>query len=269
MSFRSGLFTMTVIAATAMFTAEASAATQVLGLVASNGAPTPLACVDGQCGAQFSSFCLQQSRPAPSRGDNYAVAAGGSLTLVARTAAGQTLRLPANHLLQIQSRVGFTSVEISLPQARLAQLGVTAVAVEVGPAVSLVPLAAANDPNPQTDDELALATGPMRRVAAALFEAPGPASDAARITALLINALPDRGSENAEDRKGLWVTMLDNPVVSGATAGGRAAAEEVYAGCRIAVESRSVFSLRSCLELRHADLMVETDRKFWKETAGY
>lgn len=269
MSVRSTLFALTAIAATAIPVAGASAATQVLGLVASNGAPTPLACVDGQCSAQFSSFCLQQNRPSPSRGADYAVAAGGSLTLVARTAAGQTLRVPAGDLLRIQSRVGFTSVEIGLPEAKLAQLGVTAVAVDVGSAVSLIPVATASDPNPQTDDELALATGPMRRVAAALFEAPGTGSDAARITALLINALPTRGSESVEDRKGLWVAMLDNPLVRGATAGGRVAAEQIYAGCRIAVESRSAFSLRSCLELRHADLMVETNRKFWKDTAGY
>jgi hypothetical protein len=268
-SVRSTLFALTAIAATAVPAAGASAATQVLGLVASNGSPTPLICVDGQCSAQFSSFCLQQSRPAPSRGDHYAVAAGGSVTLVARTAAGQTHRIPASDLLRIQSRVGFTSVEISLPQAKLAQLGVTAVAVEVGSAVSLVPVAAANDPNPQTDDELALATGPMRRVAAALFEAPGNSSDAARITALLINALPARGSENLEDRNRLWVATLDDPIVRGATAGGRQAAEQIYAGCRIAVESHSTSSLRSCLELRHADLMVETNRKFWKDTAGY
>ena len=269
MSVRSALFALTAIAAVATPAAGASAAPQVLGLVASNLAPTPLACVDGQCSAQFSSFCLQQNRPAPSRGDDYAVAAGGSLTLVARTAAGQTLRVPADGLLRIQSRVGFTSVEISLPESKLAQLGVTAAALEVGSAVSLIPVAGAHDPNPQTDDELALATGPMRRAATPLFEAPGTTSDAARITAVLINALPARGSESAEDRNGLWVAMLDNPIVSGATAEGREAAEQVYAGCRISVESRSTFSMRSCLELRHAELLVGTNRKFWKDTVGY
>src|SRR5262249_23616756 len=153
-SFRSVLFALTTLAAAALPAAGAAAATQVLGLVASNGAATPLRCADGQCSAQFSTFCLQQNRPAPSRGDNYAVVAGGSLTLVARTAAGQTLRVPANDLIQIQSRVGFTSVEIDLPEAKLAELGATGVALEVGPAVSLVPVATPDDPNPQTDDEL-------------------------------------------------------------------------------------------------------------------
>ena len=84
MSFRSALFALSALAAIGMPVAGADAASQVLGLVASNGAPTPLTCIDGQCSAQFSTFCLQQNRPAPSRGDDYAVAAGGSLTLVAR-----------------------------------------------------------------------------------------------------------------------------------------------------------------------------------------
>lgn len=269
MSFRSALFALSAVAVVGMPTAGASAASQVLGLVASNGAPTPLTCVDGQCSAQFSTFCLQQNRPAPSRGDDYSVAAGGSLTLVAKTAAGQTLRIPANDMLQIHSLIGFTSVEISLPKAKLAELGATDLAVEVGPTVSLIPIAKSGDPDPQTDDEVALATGPMRLAATPIFEVPGTASDAARITTVLINALPPRGSENADVRNRLWVAMLDNPTVTAATAEGREAAEHMYESCMISVESHSAYSLRNCLELRHADLLAETNHKFWKDNVGY
>jgi len=269
MSFRSALFALSTVAAFAIPASGASAASQVLGLVASNGAPTPLTCVDGQCSAQFSTFCLQQNRPAPSRGDGYGVAAGGSLTLVVRNAAGQTLRLPVDDALDIHSLIGFTSVEISLPAAKLAELGATAVAVEVGPAVSLVPVATAGDPNPQTDDELALATGPMRLAATPMFESPGTASDAARIATVLINALPAKGSESADERNGLWVAMLDNPALAGATPDGRDAAEQMYEACKISVESHSAYSMRNCLELRHADLLAETNHKFWKDSVGY
>jgi hypothetical protein len=268
-SFRPALFALSAAAAIALPLAGAAAATQVLGLVASNGVPTPLTCADGQCSAQFSTFCLQQSRPAPSRGDHYTVAAGGQLTLIARTGAGQTVRIPADGLLQIQGLIGFTSVEISLSKAKLAALGVSDVAVEVGSAVSLLPLATADDRNPQTEDELALATGPMRRAATAMFEAPGTASDAARIATVLINALPPKELESPKDRSGLWVAMLGNPAMVNATAGGREAAEQMYEACKIAVDSHSAFSLRSCLELRHADLLAETNHKFWKDSVGY
>jgi len=269
MSFRSVLFALSAIAVVAIPASGAFAASQVLGLVASNGAPTPLTCVDSQCSAQFSTFCLQQNRPAPSRGDDYTVAAGGSLTLVARNAAGQTLRLPAIEALKIHSLIGFTSVEISLPKAKLAELGATEVAVEVGPAVSLVPVATADDPNPQTEDEISLATGPMRLAATPMFESPGTASDAARITTVLINALPASGSESADARNGLWIAMLDNPALAGATASGRDTAEQMYEACKISVESHSAYSMRNCLELRHADLLAETNHKFWKDSVGY
>jgi len=269
MSFRSALFALSAIAVVGMPTAGASAASQVLGLVASNGAPTPLTCIDGQCSAQFSTFCLQQNRPAPSRGDDYAVAAGGNLTLVARNTAGHTVRLPANDMLQIHSLIGFTSVEISLPKAKLAELGVTDLAVEVAPTTSLVPIVTAGDPNPQTEDEIVLATGPMRLAATPMFESPGTASDAARITTVLINALPPTGAESADARNGLWVAMLDNPAMTSATAGGREAAEQMYEACKISVDSHSAYSLRNCLELRHADLLAETNHKFWKDNVGY
>jgi hypothetical protein len=263
MSFRTALFALSAIAAVGIPASGASAASQVLGLVASNGAATPLTCVDGQCSAQFSTFCLQQNRPAPSRGDGYSVADGGSLTLVARNAAGQTLRLPANDALEIHSLIGFTSVEISLPKAKLAELGATEVALEVGP------VATAGDPNPQTEDEISLATGPMRLAATPMFESPGTASDAARIATVLINALPAKGAESADDRNHLWVAKLDNPAVVGATSAGRDAAEQMYEACKISVESHSAYSMRNCLELRHADLLAETNHKFWKDTVGY
>jgi hypothetical protein len=247
----------------------AMAAPQVLGLVASNGVPTPLDCFGGECSAHFSAFCLQQNRPAPSHGDAYTVAPGGSLMLIAKTEDGRTLRLPGDKLLEIRSQIGFTSVAITLPKAKLAELRATAVAVEVGPSVSLLPAVTAGDPNPQSDDEIALATGPMRQAASRTFENPGTASDAARITAILINALPREQEESAQSRDGLWVAMLGNPAVAGATPDGRAAAQQIYQACKISVESRSTFSMRNCLELRHADLLAETNHAFWNDNAGY
>jgi hypothetical protein len=125
------------------------------------------------------------------------------------------------------------------------------------------------DPNPQEADEIALATGPMRLVASRSFEIPGRASDAARITSLLINALPQDGSETGEAREGLWMAMLDQPAVTTATPDGIDAAASIYEACKISVQSRSTYSMRNCLELRHADLLAETNHKFWRDNAGY
>jgi len=247
----------------------ALAAPQVLGLVASNGLPTPLACGDTDCRAHFSAFCLQQSRPAPSHGEQYTVAGGGSLTLVVTKADGQTLRMPAGDAVTIESQIGFTSVAISLPRAKLAELGAVGVAIDIGPELSLIPVAMAGDPYPQSDDEIALATGPMRAAAVSSFETPGRASDAARIATVLINSLPAFEPESAELRDGLWVAMLGNPALANATPEGLSAAQQIYEACQISVESRSTYSMRNCLELRHADLLAETNHRFWKDSVGY
>jgi hypothetical protein len=268
MSVRSALLAAGTVAAVAFAAPGAFAAPQVLGLVASNGQSTPLACDGRTCSAHFSSFCLQQNRPAPAHGDSYTVAPGGELTLVVETTDGRTLRLPGTDLT-IESEISFTSVSIALPQARLAEIGARTAAVEVGPAVSLIPTVFAGDPNPQDADEIALATGPMRLAAVRSFEAPGRTSDAARITSVLINGLPLDQPETAATRDQVWVAALQSPAVAMATPDGIETAEHLYEACKISVESRSTYSMRSCLELRHADLLAEANHKFWKDSAGY
>ena len=246
----------------------AEAAPQVLGLVASNGSPTPLICKGAECSAHLSAFCLQEARDAPSSGTSYAPATGGTVTLVATTADGRTLRLPGQDHLDFRSLIGFTSVRVSLQQETLAALGAVEAAVEVGPAVSLLPVTLARDPNPQTAAEVALATGPIRQAASRMFEAPGTASDAARITSLFINALPPGELETQTTRDGLWQAKAADPTITGATADGIAMAQRIYDACRGAVDSRSANSLRSCLELRHAELMGRTNHKFWESVGG-
>jgi hypothetical protein len=269
MSARLALFAAGAVAVVAFGGPNAMAAPQVLGLVASNGVPTPLTCDGIVCSAHFSSFCLQQNRPAPAHGDRYTVAPGSELTLVVTASDGRTLRLPGREHLTIESAIGFTSVSVQIPQARLAELGASTAAVEVGPTVSLLPVATAGDPNPQAADEVALATGPMRLAASRTFEVPGRASDAARITSLLINALPADGTESPEARDELWIATLETPAVADATLEGIDAAARMFESCMISVESRSTYSMRNCLELRHADLLAETNHRFWKESAGY
>lgn len=255
--------------------APAAAAPQVLGLVADNGFPTPLTCDDFECSAQFSSFCLQEARSSPATGSLYAVAPGGEVALLATAPDGALLRLPAESL-RITTAIGFTSVTMSLPQSRRAEiaagLGATpeevSLTVAVGAGVSLVPVPVAGDPDPQTDAEIALATGPLRSVGERLFDLPGAQADAARLTTVLINSLPARGRESAEDRAGLFDRVAALPAAGALGAEGVERARAVFAECRISVESSSMFSMRECLRLRHADLMVRTNRKFWDEAGG-
>src|SRR3546814_2176948 len=96
---------------------------------------------------------------------------------------------------------------MSRPQSKRAEiagaLGVgpaeVSLTVEVGPAVSLIPEAVAGDTDPQTAEEIALATGPLRNVAERIFDSAGQSADPDRITALLINSL-DRKSTRLNSR---------------------------------------------------------------------
>ena len=245
------------------------AASQILGIVASNGSPTPLVCDEVNCGALFSAFCLQEARPAPFAGQDYSVAPGGNMTLIASTASGQTIRLPAQDYVRITSRIGFTSVQVAVPLSTMAELGATDLQIEVGPKVSLLPVAVAGDVEPQTTDEIEYATTVMREVAAKRFDTHNPASDAARIASVFINVLPSRGPESARTRGALWSAMANDPILADATPEGLAMARDMYDSCQISVETRSTYSMRYCLELRHADLQASSNHQFWKDTAAY
>ena len=168
--FRASLLALPLLAGTS---AAVQAAPQILGIVASNGLPTPLHCADGYCSAYLASFCLQEGRYAPNKGSEYRLVPGGRLTIIASLGDGRSLRLPAEDLLTIRTRSGFTSLWLSLPEARLKALGATAAAVEVGPQTTVLPLAYAGDPHPQSADEVATAAGPLRQIAAQTFDRPG------------------------------------------------------------------------------------------------
>ena len=191
-------------AALAMPAIPAYAASQVLGLVASNGLPTPLHCQDGTCSGHVSAFCLQEQRPAPSANSEYLLAPGSRLTLIAQLADGSSLRLAGDSLLTIRTRVGFTSVRLSLPEETMKALGAVSLSVEIAPMASILPRPVANDPDPLSAQEIALATGPMRRAAEQPFEKPGEAADAARLSSLIVNLLPEDEPQSTAGREALW-----------------------------------------------------------------
>jgi hypothetical protein len=249
--------------------AALQAASQILGIVASNGTPTPLVCDEVDCGALFSAFCLQEAHPAPFAGQDYSVAPGGNMTLIVSTTSGQTLRLPAQDYVSITSRIGFTSVHVAVPLSTMAELGATDLRLEVGPNVSLLPMAVVGDVQPQTADEIAYATTIMRQAAVKKFDMPNPTADAARIASVLINALPAHSLEDPDVRKALWTAKANDPVLTRATPEGLTMAEDMYRSCEISVEARSSYSMRVCLELRHADLQASANHQFWKDTAAY
>lgn len=259
-------FLLTIAAASlaaSLAGAGAGAAPQALGLVATN-APVPLKCLGDECTAQFSTFCLQSARDIPAPGTAYRPV-GDGFTLLAIARDGTTRRLPGTTHLTITTARSMTAVEIGISRRALAALGAARAAVEVGPKVSLVPVPVAGDPAPQSPEELAAATGPLRAAGDRLIDNGGAVADAVRLTSTMINALPERGRVGADVRERLWRETAAQRNVGSE---GLARAAEVYGTCRRLVDEGRIFSLRRCLEREHDGMMLRLNLRYWQAIAG-
>jgi hypothetical protein len=247
---------------------RAEAAPQILGIVASNGLPTPLRCEAGYCSAYLASFCLQEGRYAPNSGTDYRLA-GGRITILAKLPGGASLSLPAEGIASIRTRSGFTTIRISLPQAELMKLGAVAAAVEIGAGTSVVPATSAGDPTPQTAEEIAAATGPLRRIAARIFDHPGESADSARLVELVINRLPGARDEAAPLVATHWSQVAAEARRNGVSDQSIAAAGAVVAACQPGgSDAGALWQSNVCLEMRQAELMTSLTRQYWDQAAG-
>jgi hypothetical protein len=259
--FGTVLAAATLVAAAVFGANMALAAPQILGVMAS-GAPMPLLCDKKECSALVSTFCLQRDRDIPSYGTPYGLANGEQVTLHVETAAGEIRQLPGQEWLRFTGYNGYTTARMVLPRAALAQLGGGAVAVTIGPGVSLVPLAQVGDANPQSDQEISTATGALRIAAGRYLDRPTIQADAARLVMALINGLPESRTIR-DDFNGLWQDTITENLTGGMTAGAIPLAEQVYQRCDQEPNPRG------CLVTRHRELMVPDNRRFWDETSGY
>lgn len=247
---------------------SAEAAPQALGLVASLR-PSPMLCTDKGCRADLSAFCLQQQRADPKPGTAYHMAPGTRVTLVVTGHDGRRTRLDGARYLSFTDDRGFVSITARLAPAALAGLDVAAVAIDIGPDASLLPAATAGDPNPQGEDETALATGANRHKAADFFDQPGRDADAIRLTNAMLNALPD-GSRSRGDTDGHLVGQALGQY-SGLPIDhdGAALAEDIHRACVEKTDvTHQVDSMRSCLEGSHDILSTHVNIDFWNSLGG-
>jgi len=239
---------------------SAWAAPQVLGLTASN-APIPFKCDGDTCTAVAGTFCLQRERVIPTWGAPYQASHPERLTLALLGRDGTIARIAGGPWIKFSAYAGYTMVRLSVPRTLLATHDATAIAAEIGPGIALEPVPQVGDSNPQSAEELALAIGPMRVAAAHYLDQPSVGTDAARLVAALVNALPEQHGI-ADDHSGLWSSTIADGVAASdpaALAGARAA----YDRCRQQTD------IRRCLVSRHREFMEDGNDKFWDETAGY
>jgi hypothetical protein len=248
-------------AAGVSLTAPASAAPQILGVVASI-APMPLTCSGETCTAQLSAFCLQRQREVPAEKTAYNAADPQAFTLIASRADGSTFQVPLSNRVAFSSAFGYASVRVSVPHALLDQLHATSIAIEAAAGAAVVPVAVAGDPDPQTADEIALTTGPLRELASRHFDAPSTERDAAQVIEAMVNGLPIRFWEGPENRSTLWDRQVTAQLQGAASAEAIALARSVYEGCL-----PNSYSMRQCLELKHMNLLSDANRAYWDEAS--
>jgi hypothetical protein len=242
----------------------AAAAPQVLGLMASNE-PIPFTCTEEECYALAGSFCLQRDRDVPTYGHPYEANFPDRLTLSAIDGTGAVRSLSgAAANLRFHAYSGYSMARISLPRAELERLGAAALALQVGPGVSLIPLARPGDADPQTPEEIALATGPLRVAAGRYLDRPGAGADAARLVAALANGLPERRTIH-DDTGNLWNDVVGERWREEADPEALRRAERSY---RLCAEFYSG-SLRQCLISHHQQMMVPDNREYWESLGGY
>jgi hypothetical protein len=253
--------TFAVLIGLAATAGGAYAAPQVLGLTASN-APIPFRCAGDSCTAVAGTFCLQRDRVIPTWGTPYGASHPERLTLALLGRDGQIARIAGGPWIKFSAYNGYTMVRLSLPQSVLAAHDATAAAVEIGPGIALVPLPQVGDSNPQGADELALATGPLRIAAAHYLDQPSVGTDAARLVAALVNALPEQHGID-DDNSALWSSTITDGLTNAVDPAAISGARNAYDRCR------QLTDIRRCLVSRHREFMEDGNDKFWDETAGY
>ncbi|MGH7186788.1 MAG: hypothetical protein ACREIB_11000, partial [Pseudomonadota bacterium] len=216
-----------VVASGLSFAVPAAAAPQVLGVVASI-TPVPLACKGETCTAQLSAFCLQRERDVPLERTAYRAADPKAFTLIATRGDGTSIRLPADDQVAFASAFGYASVRITVPSELLGGVDAVTLAVEVAPGAAVVPVPVAGDPEPLGDDEIALATGPLRELASRHFDEPSTARDAAQVVEAMVNGLPRRFWEGPKDQSTLWNRQVTAELQAAATPEAVAVARGIF-----------------------------------------
>ena len=226
---------------------------QILALVAT-GEPTPLACTDGACGAEFTTFCLQSFRDSPRWGSAYKPADGSDLRLVVTDFAGATREMDAVPHVMVDSERTYVSVRISVPETLLAELSATRLALAVGTNASLVPETFGDPDDPITTEEAADTTGPVRERAERIYNEDADAVLVARTAQQLENA---RQQDPAAELDSLWEAL-----------GGRPSPASPEALRTLARNLQSCMadgrSMAFCIQSMHETTIAGSNRRVWQ-----
>lgn len=250
------------IVASVLFISNAHAAPQVLALLSTQG-PVPLTCQGGECAATFSSFCLQGERPSPPGGTPYQLAEAGAVKITGINRHGRKISLDPQRELTLTAVRTQVAVRISLPQQRLAELGLERISVTVGENVTLVPVPQPGDANPLSESDIALAKDVLRTAGSRIVDANGVGTATVRWLANLINELPAGLTGDTALRQAAVERAVAGPLQSLSPAAGEIA-RDALASCKLDVQLEIYKSYRRCLEASHDAYLWNLNADYWQ-----
>ncbi len=260
---RIGLAGLVLAAPFVLVSGGAQAAPQALALVATKGT-VGLACEGRECSAELTTFCLQADRFSPAPGTRYHLVNAGEVRLIGTTRDGRKIRLDPEEHLRFESVRSHVAMRVSTARDKMAALDLEKVEIAVGEDVALLPVPEPDDPNPITESEIAVLTGPLRVLASRIVDRNEDRMAAARITNRMINLLPEQSS-NAEPRgETLWRQAIGETGEGGLSSGPKDLARGAYDICRFVVDRIPSKSLRRCLQTKHDQFIDFLNSAYWK-----
>ncbi|MEX1034636.1 MAG: hypothetical protein WDZ54_01675 [Sneathiella sp.] len=246
----------------AMFAAlPALAAPQILA-VAQTDLALPVICNAGECTVELTTICLQEHRASPNPGAGYYVHGDRFFDLTGTTPAGQEISL-AHLPVTITAARGHNAVRLAFRETALKKYGPLAVSIAVPENLSLVPLPIRNDLTPQTEEDILLATGPLRDLATKMVDRDTNKKGAAELISQAINRLPERGRATDATRVAARSSFQDITRSSGFASGARDNASAVVRECYDRTIAGSL-SFRQCLGSWHDRLIGKLNTEYWK-----
>jgi len=247
----------------AYFVSNAQAAPQALALLSTEGG-VQLACSGDECGATFSSYCLQNERHSPPGGTPYKLASSDGFQVTAVDRHGRTKTLTTLDKFKLTAARTQVAVRISIAKRDLEELGIRLISINIGKDVTLLPVPQAGDKNPFTEAEIALVKGALRPAGSQLVDLGNGRAETVRWLSSQVNALPygDVGTPLAHE--GLVQKATASLAAAAMSSEARTLAKATLRGCGSDLQLQIYPSLRRCLESSHDAILWDLNADYWQ-----
>lgn len=264
--FRTITSTMLLSALLVFVTGSAMAAPQVLAVL-STGNGAAMECEGDTCKAILSTYCLQRDRESPIDGTVYHAADPNRYSLVLDFADGSEKVLPLDGKVTFLSSRGFRAVNAIISRSLITEQGAEGARMRVAAEASLIPQADPDDLNPLTEEDIALAVGPLRNLGARVLDSRADA-DVARSLGTMLRGVPEWRGYPQMEKDELWSKVSQVAAQEKMSAERLERVKREFDSCISVHEAGRSYSVGYCIMQRHDDVIMELNKRYWETQAG-